>query len=242
MRLTVIGCAGSFPNADSPASCYLIEHDGFRVAVDMGNGSLGALLRVIDPLDLDAVLITHLHTDHCIDLCSLDVYLRFHPKRPAEKLPVYGPEGLSERIHAASAEGDHEVLDYIVLVPGTFQLGPFEVTAVRVAHPGTSYGYRISASGKSIAYSGDTGPTPVLAQLAERVDVALFEASFQVGDKIPPDLHMTGADAAAIAATAGAKRLILTHHSGWHERGYAIADAHGPVPVDSAYQGMVVDL
>jgi ribonuclease BN (tRNA processing enzyme) len=89
MRLTVIGCAGSFPRADSPASCYLVEHDGFRLLLDMGNGSLGALQRHVAPTDVDAVLVSHLHTDHCVDLCSLDVYLRYHPDGRRPSVPVW---------------------------------------------------------------------------------------------------------------------------------------------------------
>ena len=70
MRLTVVGCSGSFPGPESAASCYLLEADGFRLVVDMGNGSLGALQRHAPLFGVDAVLLSHLHADHCVDLYS----------------------------------------------------------------------------------------------------------------------------------------------------------------------------
>ena len=77
MRLTVIGCSGSFPGPDSPASCYLIQapYEGrtFSIVLDLGPGALGALQRVIDPRELDAVMLTHLHPDHCLDCTGLFV-------------------------------------------------------------------------------------------------------------------------------------------------------------------------
>ena len=98
MRLTVIGCSGSAPGADSPASCYLVEHDGFRLVLDLGNGALGALARYVDPLTIDAVLVSHLHADHCLDLVAYSYALRYHPAGPVRRVPVHGPAGLAERI------------------------------------------------------------------------------------------------------------------------------------------------
>ena len=85
MKLTIIGCAGSFPGPDSPASSYLITADDdagrtWNVLLDLGNGAFGALQRIVDPFDLDGVAITHLHPDHFIDMCGLYVYLRYHPE------------------------------------------------------------------------------------------------------------------------------------------------------------------
>ena len=77
---------------------------------------------------------------------------------------------------------------------------------------------RVSAGGRSVTYSGDTGPTPALAELARGTDIALFEASC-VGTDNPPDLHMTGADAARAAREAGAGLLLLTHLVAWNDGG-----------------------
>jgi ribonuclease BN (tRNA processing enzyme) len=84
VRLTVIGCSGSFPGPDSPASCYLVESGGFRLLLDLGNGALGALQRHVGLYDIDAVCLSHLHADHCLDLCAYYVARTFHPDGPRQ--------------------------------------------------------------------------------------------------------------------------------------------------------------
>ena len=78
-RLTIIGCSGSFPGPDSPASCYLVEADGFRLLLDLINGALGALQRHAGLYDINAVCLSHLHADHCLDLCSFFVARIYAP-------------------------------------------------------------------------------------------------------------------------------------------------------------------
>ena len=93
MRLTVIGCAGSFPGPDSPASCYLVEADGFRMLLDLGNGALGVLQRHAGLYDIDAICLSHLHGDHCLDMSSYWVARTYAPGGPKPPVPVYGPAG-----------------------------------------------------------------------------------------------------------------------------------------------------
>src|SRR5207342_2476687 len=91
VKLTVVGCSGSFPGPDSPASCYLVEEDGCRVVLDLGNGALGRLQRHVSLDDVDAVIISHLHVDHVIDLCSYYVARRYRPDGPLAPLRVIAP-------------------------------------------------------------------------------------------------------------------------------------------------------
>ena len=98
MRLTVLGCSGTYPGPDSPCSGYLVEHDGFRLVVDLGPGALGPLQRSIDLLDIDAVYVSHLHADHCTDLVGLSYARRYHPDGLPPPLPVWGPAGLGDRL------------------------------------------------------------------------------------------------------------------------------------------------
>ena len=104
MRLTIVGCSGSYPGPESAASCYLLEeqHEGrtWRVLLDLGNGSLGQLHRYADPLEVDAVLVSHLHADHCLDLCGYYVMRKYHPTGPQPRIPVWGPDGTAERMAA----------------------------------------------------------------------------------------------------------------------------------------------
>src|SRR5580658_893730 len=93
MRVTVIGCAGSFPGPDSPASCYLLEAEGFRLVIDMGNGALGVLQRYAELFGIDAICLSHLHADHCVDLGAYWVARRYTEAGPRPAIPVYGPRG-----------------------------------------------------------------------------------------------------------------------------------------------------
>src|ERR1700749_333105 len=108
MRLTVVGCAGSFPGPDSPSSCYLFEADGFRLVVDMGHGALGVLLRYAGIADIDAVLLSHLHADHCVDLYGYRVARHYAPGGSLPPIPVYAPAGALERIAKIHGVDDHD--------------------------------------------------------------------------------------------------------------------------------------
>ena len=83
MKLTIVGCTGSFPGPGSPASCYLLTaNDGertWKIVMDLGSGALGAIQRYTDLEDIDAIFLTHLHPDHCMDLCGLHVAVRWKP-------------------------------------------------------------------------------------------------------------------------------------------------------------------
>ncbi len=105
LQLTIVGCSGSYPGPDSPASCYLVqaEHEGrtWNILMDLGNGALGALHRYVDPLDIDAVFLSHLHADHCIDMTSYYVLRKYHPSGEQEPLPVWGPRRTARRLARA---------------------------------------------------------------------------------------------------------------------------------------------
>jgi ribonuclease BN (tRNA processing enzyme) len=220
VQLTIVGFAGSFPSGDSPASCYLIEADGFRVVLDLGNGSLGALQRYTALTDVDAVCISHLHADHCIDMLSYSVFQNYHPAGQRPRVPVYGPAGTADRLtealgsHSGSIEQAFEVK---TLTPGTIEIGPLRVTTRRMRHPVETFGFRIEHGGRALAYSADTGPCDELVTLARDADVLLAEASFADGPDLPPDLHLTARQAASHAAAAGAGELVLTHLVAWND-------------------------
>ena len=250
MRLTVIGCAGSYPNAESPASCYLVEHDGHRILLDLGNGSFGVLQRHLDltwPGALDAVILSHCHIDHCADLGSLYVQRQYAPVRATEPLLVLGPSDARARAVAMYGKSDEAGLDsqfdFRTFPRGPLEVGPFTIEAVRAAHPVESFCIRVTAGGRSLVYSGDTGPTPNLVELARGADLALFEASF-VGDDNPSGVHLTGADAGRIATEAGVGMLVLTHLVAWNddEQVATEARAHFAGPLELARSGMTISV
>ena len=214
MRLTVLGCAGSFPGPESACSAYLVEAQGFGLLIDFGSGALSALQRYADLDAVDAIVLTHLHADHMLEACPFVVVRRYAPDGPKPPVPVYAPLGAAERISAAySADNEpvDDVYTFYALQPGTFPIGPFTVTVDRVNHPVETYGVRIEQGGRVIAYSSDTAPCDALLRLAAGADLFLCEASYLDGGENPPDLHLTGGEAGEAATKAGAMRLLLTH-------------------------------
>jgi ribonuclease BN (tRNA processing enzyme) len=248
MRLTVIGCAGSFPGPDSPASCYLLEADGFRLVVDLGNGALGALQKHTGLFGVDAVALSHLHADHCVDLYSYAIARTYSPGGPLPPIRVYGPAGARERIAAIGGPGDDDGLmdrfSFQTLAAGGLEIGPFRVTTEHVNHPVETFGFRFSREGRSIAYSGDTGACDALVELAEGADVFLSEASFLDGPDLPTGLHLSARQAAEHARAAGAGQLMLTHLQAWNDADASLEEAATVYdgPLSRARPGLVVDL
>ncbi|HEY7720880.1 MAG TPA: MBL fold metallo-hydrolase [Pedococcus sp.] len=228
MRLTIVGCSGSFAGPDSPASSYLVraEHDGrdYNLLLDLGSGALGALQRHLDPADLDAVLVTHLHPDHCVDLLGLYVTRKYRPEGALPSpLPVFAPTGAEERLalayHGLDDGGMSRELAFSTLVEKQpLALGPFTVTPFRVNHPVEAYGFRVEAAGRVLAYSGDTDACPALSPLFTGSDLVLADAAFVDGRDAAPDIHLSGSRAARAALDAGGvRRLMLTHIPAWND-------------------------
>jgi ribonuclease BN (tRNA processing enzyme) len=229
MDLTVLGCSGTFPGPDSACSGYLVEHDGFRLVVDLGAGALGALQRHVDLLDVDAVYVSHLHADHCIDLVAYSYARRYHPKGIPPPLPVYGPVGTAQRIcnafEAPPTGGLLDVFDFREVAPGRLSIGPFEVTTVRSNHPIECHAMRLEAGGRSLTYSGDTGACDALVDLATGTDLFLCEASWTDSADNPPGIHLSGREAGEHAARAGAARLLVTHLVAFADPDAVVAEA-----------------
>ncbi len=233
MRLTVIGCSGSYPGPDSAASCYLVEaeHEGrtWRILLDLGSGALGTLHRYVDPLDVDAVFLSHLHPDHCFDISGYYVMRRYHPDGPQPRIPIHGPSRTAEQMARAyglpEQTGMNQEFEFRGYDGQPTRLGPFTVDVARVVHPVTAFAIRVSVGNATLVYSGDTGPCGELVELAKGADLLLAEASFREGVVNPEDLHMTGKDAGQAAADAGVGMLVLTHIPPWYEKQLAHDEA-----------------
>jgi ribonuclease BN (tRNA processing enzyme) len=242
VRLTIVGCSGSYPGPDAATSCYLLEapHLGrtFRILLDLGSGALGPLQEFTDIRGIDAVLLSHLHADHCMDLCAYYVFRKYHPSGPLPAIPVYGPRGTEQRMaRAYAAARQHGLSEHFEFrswdATSSERIGPFGVQVARVDHPVEAYAMRLEHQGRVLVYSGDTGPSPALVELASQADVLLCEASFVEAERRPPGLHMTGRQAAQHARDAGVGRLLLTHVPPWYDRRQVRVEAvqawHGPI-------------
>jgi ribonuclease BN (tRNA processing enzyme) len=257
MRVTVVGCSGSVPGPRSAASCYLVEAEGdgsrtWRVLLDLGSGALGPLQQYLDPREVDAVLLSHLHPDHFLDLCGLYVMIKHAPRAgpandPPRRIPVWGPAGTGGRLAQAyglaggrdmSAELDvREWSD-----GGPVRVGPLTVTPIRVRHPVPAYGLRVEQTGRVLAYTGDTDSCQALDRLCADASVMLADAAFVDGVDQVRGIHLSPARAAQAALDAGGvRRLVLTHLPPWvdAEEGARQARRVWLGPLDVAEPGAV---
>lgn len=224
----MVGCAGSFPRAESAASCYLLEADGFRLVIDLGNGSFGQLQRYVTMDAVDAICLSHLHGDHCLDLGAYAVARHYRPGGPLPTLPVYGPRETVQRLAPVFGTVDEILAERFAfrdLDTGKREIGPFAVTTDRMNHPVETFGFRVEHNGWSVAYSADTGESEALVDLAAGADLLLAEASFLDSPANPRGLHLSARQAAEHAARAGVKELVLTHLVAWNDPDQTLAEA-----------------
>jgi ribonuclease BN (tRNA processing enzyme) len=213
LRVTVLGSAGSYPGHRRACASYLLEADGFRLLLDHGNGAMGNLLAVCDAVDVDAVLVSHEHPDHWADVVGLYIARRWGPDGPAP-LPLYGPAGLDACIGRIMSDPE----DWSATFPFTgvkagqrVELGPFRVDFHEALHPTETLASRIALDDIVVAYTADSGVTDTLLPAARGADILLADCTWPARAGAPPDMHMTGAEAGALAARAGADLLVCTH-------------------------------
>jgi ribonuclease BN (tRNA processing enzyme) len=215
VELTVLGSSGAYPAAGGATSGYLLRHDGFGAWVDAGTGTFANLQLHVPYEKLDAVVISHEHIDHCIDLYPMYIARSFHPE-PLPPLPLYGHKRVFERLTALEdAEGAAEmrrIFEVHEVEPGQdFEVGPFRVSAQLLPHWVPNLGMRFQADGTTLVYTGDTGPADELPKLAREADLLVSEASWMEVKPGRDPYHLTAAQAGEHAARAGAARLLLSH-------------------------------
>jgi ribonuclease BN (tRNA processing enzyme) len=247
MRLTVLGACGAWPEAGQACSGYLVEHDGFRLLLDLGYATVPRLLELVDADQIDAVYISHGHPDHCADLNPLLRARFLRTDRAAAPLPLYSPPGALDAVLALdrpqTLDGSYVRHEF---TPGdVLDIGPFHAQTRPLPHWVPDAGVRLTAGRRTLTYTGDTGPSPEVVALARGADLLLAEASFV--DDVPEDSRAdltSAAQAGRQAMEAGAARLLLTHLFPGTDRPDAIAAAaqgyDGQIGV--AEGGLVVDL
>lgn len=263
MKLTVIGATGSMSGPQSPASCYLLQAtapgaDGtprtWSLVLELGPGGFGALMRVIDPREVDGVVLSHLHADHISDMISFHVFRRWYPTGALGPIPVLAPRGAVDRVRGVGGDGPEE------FYAGEFEFfdhevgrvrphGPFRIESFPAVHPVEAYAVRITGPSEDggeavLTFSGDTDACEGLTAAARDADLFLCEAAFVDGRDEVRDIHLTGGRAGATATEAGARRLVLTHIQPWTDP----ADVLGPAraayvgPLDVALGGAVYEI
>ena len=256
MQLIVLGCRSGMPADGQPSSGYLVECGSTRVLLDCGPGIATALSGVLSPTELDAVVITHLHLDHCYDLLPvgksiLSATMQFPggPRARAGALrpvPLLVPSGARELFPRWASlfpvttmplldqafERAYTVHEY---EPGEeIEVADVTVGLHGLRHAVRNCGVRVVGGGRTLAYTGDTGVTDAAVKLAAGADLFLSEASLSETDRTEHG-HLSAGDAGRIAAEAAVRELALTHFSSgdpeWleHLRADAASAYSGPI-------------
>lgn len=213
MRLTVLGGCGAWPAAGQACSGFLLEQDGFRLLVDAGYAIVPRLLELVSPDQVDAVFVSHGHPDHCADLNPL-LRARVLRDDPAGPLPVYAPPGALAAVLALDRPGmlDHAYALHEFPVGSRLRIGPFDAQTRLLPHFLPNAGVRVSAGGRVLAYTGDSGPSPEVVELARDADLLVAEATYL--EQVPAETRRylcSAREAGRQAREAGAGQLLLTH-------------------------------
>jgi ribonuclease BN (tRNA processing enzyme) len=204
MRLTVLGCHGSYPGRGGACSGYLVRGGGTTIWLDAGSGSLANLQRHVGLADVDAVVLTHEHPDHWTDVEGYAVACQYGLERTG--VPVYGPAG----VRAAVGERAPTFSWRTVEDGASVDIGGLRCTFSRTDHGPETLAVRVDGDGRSLGYSADSGPGWSLEALGPGLDLALCEATF-LRDREGTVLHMSGRQAGDTARAARAARLMITH-------------------------------
>lgn len=259
MRLTIIGCSGSMSGKYSAASGYLLQADGYdaegnlrtySVTLDFGPGTMGQLLRYLDPQDLDAMFFSHLHADHCADIVGMYVYRRWLPTGQLPQISVYSPDDGLKRTRQLGGDPDDETyggtFDFVQIAPGAdVAVGPMSFEFFEAEHPVPAVGIRVTGPSEAhpdeyvtFGFTGDTDLCDTQVDMARGLDLLLSEAAFVEGRDSVRGIHMTGNRAGELAQRAGAKKMLLTHLQPWNDpeevRRAAESTFDGPVRVVEA--------
>ena len=204
LTLTVIGSAASWTREPGRASsCYLLQLDGQGLVLDLGQGAFSELAARRDPDGLRAILVSHLHPDHGIDLIPLRHYLRYGCEPPG-LVELHAPSGLRDRFDTLAGERDFLAdLPGEPLAPGTLELPPFAVTVAAVTHAEPSFAFRVAplvrADAAGLVYSGDCGRADDVVALIRAGDTLLSEAYFGPGPQVQGPEHLNAHEAARAA-------------------------------------------
>jgi ribonuclease BN (tRNA processing enzyme) len=265
VRITVLGKSPSWQDVDGACSGYLVEEEGFRLLIDCGNGVFSKLRRFVDYVDVDAVVISHLHADHFLDLVPFSYALTYAPRQqpvPVDRWPgtanparpeLHAPPGARDCFRqVVGAWGNEDLIENAFELreydPGEIlHAGPLTVRFQPVPHFVATNALEITSAmdgGKRLTYGADSSPSDELCTFARETDLLLIEATLPRPERAGPRGHLTPGEAGAHGRRAGARRLVLTHLSDELDAAWAQQEAEREFggPVELAREGAVYEL
>ena len=211
MKLTILGNNGPFPAAGGACSGYLIQSGGISILIDCGNGVLANLQKFIRFEELDAIILTHLHSDHISDMHVLKYAVQIKRKRghfdraievfaPPEPVEEYG------RLYVKDAFILKTIAEDTIL-----KIGDFSITFAQMKHPSMDFAVKVECGGKKFVFSGDTSWTDKIISFSKGADLLMLDAGLLERDFAEGAPHLTAAQCGIAASEAGVKKLLLTH-------------------------------
>lgn len=244
MRITVLGKSPSWQDAAGACSGYLVQEDGFGLMLDCGNGVFSKLREHRDYVDVDAVLISHLHADHFLDLVPFSYALTYAPRQqpvpvagwPGTDHParpdLYAPRGGSDMFrHIVACWGNEELIESAFNIQeydagDELTVGPFAIRFCEVPHYTRTFAVEIAdAGGTRFTYSADCSPNDQLVTFARETDLLMIEGTLPRPERTGERGHLTPMEAGEHGRRAAAKRLVVTHFSDELDRGWVQAQA-----------------
>jgi ribonuclease BN (tRNA processing enzyme) len=215
LGITVLGCSGTWSSSTSGCSGYLVDHGDTRIWIDCGPGSMTALQQHCDIADVDALVVTHEHPDHCLELPVLRNAMVYG--LGLARLPLYAPRGVLALLEKlVGSRGLTPSFEPKMVSEGSVaRVGGVKLRFSRTDHPVETVAVRAEVEGgssKPIVYSADTGPGWSVGALGDDIGVALVEATFLAAEVGGSEaVHRTAAFTGADARAAGVERLVITH-------------------------------
>jgi len=264
MRLTVLGKSPSWQDVDGACSGYLLEENGTTVLLDCGNGVFAKMRRFVDYVDLDAVVISHLHADHILDLVPFSYALTYAPRQqpvPVDRWPgtdhparprLYAPPGARDHFrHVCELWGNNALVENAFRMEeydptASIEIGSMSVSFSEVPHFVDTFAVSVQSGngGGRLAYGADSRPAEELVEFARGADLFLVEATLPRPERTGIRGHLTPEEAGDHAKQAGARRVLLTHISDELDQDRArqqASDAFGG-PVEMAAEGAVYEI
>jgi ribonuclease BN (tRNA processing enzyme) len=251
--LRVIGSSPAMPRPGSACSSYLVRSSVTGVLLDIGPGAVGKLQLATDPSRLDAIVISHMHADHFLDLVPLRYGLKYGPAPSERRVPLWLPPGgravLAELANLASHGAHPDFFDDVYLVDEydparPLEIGDLHLSFCRTRHYIAAFAVRAERNGASVTYSADTAPCDAVVELARNTSVFLCEAALGLDSEEGERGHCSAYEAGEMAHRAGADRLVLTHYQAMFVVEDLVAEAERVFrgPIVAAQDGVEIAL